>query len=135
MQMSSLLHETTAVASSVAAHREDELDIDHFSTPHVDSHLPSPFNHSQTLSNSASPSYNTDGTPTASSENSYYQSDIDDPFFGVNFDDAVYRVNSLPTAPILGNVAYQNRNRPHPTSSIHAEQEVHPAAVDRSHHP
>lgn len=59
--------------------------------------LLSPYDHSHTISNSASPSYNISSTP-GDSEYSNYQpselSDIEDPFFGVNFDDGVQRIDS-----------------------------------------
>src|SRR6266536_2074242 len=98
--MSSTYNSTSA---SVDAHRSRELvdDLDLNNTDQFDNHLLSPYNHSQTLSNSASPSYNISDTPGESlSEYSNYQpsdiSEIDnDPFFGVDFDAGVQRIDSI----------------------------------------
>jgi hypothetical protein len=72
------------------------------------SHL-SPY-YSHTVSKNTSP-YNLGSTPGESiSEYSNYQpsefSEVEDPFFGVDFSAGVQRIDSLPTA-IFGNVAYQ----------------------------
>ncbi|KAI9053604.1 hypothetical protein LZ554_002558 [Drepanopeziza brunnea f. sp. 'monogermtubi'] len=85
----------------------DELGLNHhiLTNPFDFSLLSSPFTHSLAISNSASPLY-TSGESL--SEYSNFQSDIDDvdPFFGVNFDDGVQRINSLPITITPRNVAY-----------------------------
>ncbi len=73
---------------------------DHFSTTPIDPNLLPPYNNSMMISNSASPSYDIeDSQPDEMSEYSNYQpsefSDIEDPFFGVNFDAGVQRLNSI----------------------------------------
>ena len=84
------------------------------STAASDSTLLSPSNYSQTFSNSASPSFNTNSTPGESlPEDSNYQvgdlEDFDDDFLGVNFDAGVQRVDSIPAA-LLGGVPYQSED-------------------------
>ncbi|KAG0650927.1 hypothetical protein D0Z07_2505 [Hyphodiscus hymeniophilus] len=76
-----------------------------FEQPHL-----SPY-YSHTVSNNTSP-YNIGSTPGDSiSDFSNYQpsefSEIEDPFFGVDFGAGVQRIDSLPAA-ILGNVAYHS---------------------------
>jgi hypothetical protein len=120
--MSSTYNSTSA---SVDAHSSRELvdDLEPNNTDQFGNHLLSPYNHSQTLSNSASPSYNIIDTPGESlSEYSNYQpSDIseinNDPFFGVDFDAGVQRIDSIQST--LGN-GYQSAElsrtvpEPHP---------------------
>lgn len=91
-------------------------------TPFDSSHLLSPYNQSYIISNSASPSY----TPGESlSEYSNYQSDVDDvdPFFGVNFDEGVQRIDSLPITATLGNAAYPSTIL-RPSSPVQANNQL-----------
>jgi hypothetical protein len=108
-------------------------------TTPFDSTLLSPFNHSQTLSNSASPSYNINSTSGESlSEYSNYQPselseiEIDDEFFGVNFDAGVQRTDSNSSA-LLG---YQPVGLNHPSSQLptHLEEDLS-SAVPASTYP
>jgi hypothetical protein len=97
-------------------------------TPFEQSHL-SPY-YSHTVSNSASP-YNIDSTPGESiSEYSNYQpsefSEIEDPFFGVDFSEGVQRTDSNLIA-IPGNVAY-----PPAATNNHYQQEQPPEAEPKS---
>ena len=91
-------------------------------TPFEQSHL-SPY-YSHTVSNQTSP-YNIDSTPGESiSEHSNYQpsefSEVEDPFFGVDFSAGVYRIDSLPLA-IAGNGAF------HSTEGAPHQQELQQA--------
>jgi hypothetical protein len=95
-------------------------------TPFEQSHL-SPY-YSHTISNQTSP-YNIGSTPGESiSEHSNYQpsefSEIEDPFFGVDFSAGVYRIDSLPSA-IAGNAAF------HPAENDHHQQDL-PQAEPKS---
>lgn len=103
---------STSVDAQAHSSREDDLgrNNNHLSNTPFDSSLLSPYNHSHTISNSASPSNIANSTPGESlSEYSNYQpsefSEVDDPFFGVDFDAGVHRIDSLPSG-LLG-VAYQ----------------------------
>ncbi|TAQ84847.1 hypothetical protein B7494_g6839 [Chlorociboria aeruginascens] len=85
------------------------LNTAHLPTTPLDNTLLSPFNYSNTISNSASP-YHLGSTPGESlSEYSNYQpsdySEIEDEFFGVDFDAGVQRTDSLPSN-ILGQTKY-----------------------------
>jgi hypothetical protein len=108
-------HNTTSSSVGAQSPREyDDLGLNknHLPTTPFGNDLLSPYNHSQTLSNSASPSYNISSTPGESlSEYSNYQSselsEIDDPFFGVNFDAGVQRIDSLPST-LPGHEEYDN---------------------------
>lgn len=114
--------------------RDDILGLNHnylpttpFDNPNV-----SPFNHSQTLSSSASPSY----TPGESEYSDYQPSEfpeLEDPFFGVNFD--VPRVNSIPQAPILGNVAYPTLDLNRPLPDLPASTEDKPTSATSTNYP
>ncbi|KAL2064862.1 hypothetical protein VTL71DRAFT_4002 [Oculimacula yallundae] len=96
-------------------------------TPYNSFHL-SPYTNSQTLSNSASPSYTPADSDYSNYQSNYQSSELDDsdPFFGVNFDEGVQRIDSIPTTAILGNVAYPSThpsadlNRPLPALPIQA---------------
>jgi hypothetical protein len=96
------------------------LNNSHLPPTPFDSNLLSPFNPSHTISNSASPSYNIGSTP-GESEYSNYQpsefSDGDDPFFGVNFDAGVGRVDSGLSA-IGFHAADLNRPLPGPPAQV-----------------
>jgi hypothetical protein len=111
-----------AQAHSSREHADDlGLNNNHLrKTSFEQSHL-SPY-YSHTVSNNTSP-YNIESTPGGSiSEYSNYQpseySEIEDPFFGVDFSDGVQRIDSLPIA-FLGNVAYQ----PAPTNPHRLDQQ------------
>lgn len=116
--------------------REDILGLNHnyLPTTTFDNHNVSPFNHSQTLSNSASPSY----TPGESEYSDYQQSEfpeLEDPFFGVNFDAGVPRVDSIPQAPILGNVAYPTLDLNRPLPDLPASTEEKPTSATSTNYP
>jgi hypothetical protein len=113
--MSSTYNSTSTPASLLHSLREDDIGLDKHQFPFAPSQL-SPSNYPQTISNSASPSYNTDNsTPGESlSEYNYQQSELsefDDPFFGVDFDAGVHRIDSLPSGLSTGlsNPAGTNR--------------------------
>jgi hypothetical protein len=108
------------ISTFVGPHSSGDPDDDfglnntHFhATPFDGNHL-SPYNPSQAISNSVSPSNNIGSTP-GDSEYSNYQpsefSDIEDPFFGVNFDAGVGRIDSG-----LSNIGFHaaDLNRPLP---------------------
>lgn len=90
---------STSVGPQSSRDPDDDfgLNSSHFPTTPFDSNLLSPYNPSQTLSNSASPS-NNHGSTTGDSEYGTYQpsefSEVEDPFFGVNFDAGVGRIDS-----------------------------------------
>ncbi|CZR67764.1 uncharacterized protein PAC_17663 [Phialocephala subalpina] len=88
-------------------------------------HNLSPYNHSQPLNSSASPSY-TPGESEYSSYQPYEFPELEDHFFGVDFDAGVPRVGSIPQAPILGNIAYPTHdlNRPLPELPASAEDKL-----------
>ena len=105
----------------------------------LESTLLSPYNPSHTLSNSASPSHNFSSTPGESvSEYSEYQPSefIDeDPFFGVDFDAGVNRVDSL-SSTLLGSVAYPPAQfNQHPEPSSHEEANHLPQPPSASTYP
>jgi hypothetical protein len=114
------------------------LNINHYSTTPFDNNLLSPFNHSQTISNSASPSYNISSTPgdSFSDYSNYEPSEIEDEFFGVNFDAGVQRIDSLPST-LLGHNAYQpvDLNRALPELPPHVESKPSPGTVTTSTYP
>ena len=107
---------STFVDAQSSRDPDDELGLTnpHFPTTPFDNNHLSPYNPSQPLSNSASPSNNVGSTP-GESEYSAYQpsefSDIEDPFFGVNFDAGVGRIDSG-----LSNIGFHpaDLNRPLP---------------------
>lgn len=106
------------IATFVDAHREvDDLELNNHlpTTPYNNNNHLSPYN-SQTLSNSASPSY----TPGDSGYSNYQPSEfseVEDPFFGVNFDDGVSRVDSLPLT-LAGTITYQTLLNRRPTDPV-----------------
>jgi hypothetical protein len=123
-----------STSTSVDAHSSRQLD-DNFeltnngqftNTAFENNHL-SPYNNSQTISNSASPSYNINNTPGASSDYSNYQgseySEVEDPFFGVNFDTGVQRIDSLPHTLALG---FQRADLNRPLPELPVQQESKP---------
>ncbi|KAE8447450.1 hypothetical protein EG329_010723 [Mollisiaceae sp. DMI_Dod_QoI] len=129
-----------AASTSVDALRsrefDDSLGLNHHYLPTTpfDNHNPSPFNHSQTLSNSASPSY----TPGESEYSDYQPSELpepEDPFFGVDFDAGVPRVDSIPQAAILGNIAYPASGLNRPLSDLPASTEDKPTSATSTHYP
>ena len=89
-------------STSVEGYSSRELDDfglnnTHHPTTPFDNNLLSPNIRSHTISNSASPSYNPSGTPGESEHRTYQPSEfseVEDPFFGVNFDDGVQRIDS-----------------------------------------
>ncbi|KAI9642359.1 hypothetical protein NHQ30_009163 [Ciborinia camelliae] len=92
-------------AQAQAQHSREETDSLSLNTHHIynaqfDPNLLSPYNQSHTFSNSTSP-YNIGNTPVESlSEYSNFGSDyseIEDEFFGVDFDAEVQRIDSLPS--------------------------------------
>jgi hypothetical protein len=111
--MSSTTYNTSAFVDAQGS-REFVGDLD-LTDPQIyntfgNDHL-SPFPSSQTASNSASPSNHPTSTPGDSySEYSNYQpsnfSELEDPFFGVDFSAAVVRTDSLPSN-IHGTTTYQ----------------------------
>jgi hypothetical protein len=99
--MSSTYNPTATFVDAHSSRDDDDLELNQQfpTTPYNNinnsNHL-SPFT-SQNLSNSASPSH----TPGDSGYSNYQPSEfseVEDPFFGVNFDDGVERVDSLPLA-------------------------------------
>lgn len=130
--MSSTYKSPSTVDAQAHSSREhaDDLGLNNNHLPNSSfeqSHL-SPY-YSHTVSNNTSP-YNIESTPGESiSEYSNYQpseySEIEDPFFGVDFSDGVQRIDSLPIA-ILGNVAYQ------PASTNPHQQDLQEQAEPKS---
>jgi hypothetical protein len=125
---------TTSVDALRSREYHDSLGLDHnyLPTTPFDPQNPSPFNHSNTLSNSASPSY----TPGESEFSDYQASEFpefEDPFFGVNFDAGVPRVDSIPQAPILGNIAYPLSDRPLP--ELPSSTEEKPTSATSTNYP
>ena len=131
--MSSTYKSPSTVDAQAHSSRElaDDLGLNNNShlpnTPFEQSHL-SPY-YSHTGSNSASP-YNIHSTPGESiSEYSNYQpsefSEIEDPFFGVDFSAGVQRTDSLQAA-ISGNIAYQ------PPAINQYQQDLPPQAEQKS---
>jgi hypothetical protein len=95
-----------------------------------------------TLSNSATPSYKISSTPGESlSEYSNYQpselGEIDDPFFGVNFDAGVQQIDPLPSI-LPGHEEFRPLNHPLPDLSPHLEEkpqsEAYPLSPVHSSH-
>jgi hypothetical protein len=120
------MYNTTSTSVDAHSSREffDDLGLNH--QAQLENNLLSPYNNSQTLSNSASPSYNINSTPGDSlSEYSTYQpselSDIEDPFFGVDFDAGVQRTDSLPST--LPNQTYQSAETHRPVPNPHSQVE------------
>ena len=118
----------------------DDLGVNgnHYSSTPFDNNLLSPFNHSQTISNSASPSYNISSTPgdSFSDYSNYEPSEIEDEFFGVNFDAGVQRIDSLPSAvPIHNTYQAVDLNRALPDVPPHVENKPSPATVTTSTYP
>ncbi|KAH9218979.1 hypothetical protein DL95DRAFT_384813 [Leptodontidium sp. 2 PMI_412] len=114
--MSSTYQSTYPPVDPHSSRDVDDLGLNHHlpTTPFGSTLRSSPYNRSQTLSNSASPY-----TQGESEYSNYQSSELDDtdPFFGVNFDDAgVQRTDSLPTAAIYGNPAYPSTYQ---TSDLH----------------
>lgn len=104
----------TAISVDPHSSREvDDLALNRIlpTAPYDNSHL-SPYN-SQTLSNSASPSHTPDGSAYSNYQSSEF-SEIEDPFFGVNFDDGVQRIDSLPLT-LGGTITYQTLLNRRPT--------------------
>lgn len=102
--MSSYTSITSHSVDAQVQHSREEADSLCLNTLHIsntqfDPTLLSPYNQSHTFSNSTSP-YNIGSTPVESlSEFSNFGSDyseIEDEFFGVNFDAGVQRIDSLP---------------------------------------
>ena len=127
--MSSTYKSPSTVDAQAHSSRQptDDLGLNNYCLPNStfeQSHL-SPY-YSHTVSNNTSP-YNIGSTPgELNSEYSNYQpsefSEIEDPFFGVDFGAGVQRIDSLPTA-IPGNVAYQSIPiNPHQQNQ-HAQEE------------
>jgi hypothetical protein len=90
---------STSVGPQSSRDPDDDFGLNdsHLPTTPFDSNLLSPYNPSQTISNSASPSYNIGSTPGESDYSNYQPSefsDVEDPFFGVNFDAGVGRIDS-----------------------------------------
>jgi hypothetical protein len=111
--MSSPFLSTTTSVDAHSSREDDGLGRNNHlpTTPYDISHL-SPYN-PHTLSNSTSPSY----TPGDSGYSNYQPSEfseVEDPFFGVNFDDGVQRVDSLPLA-LAGTITYQTLLNRRPT--------------------
>jgi hypothetical protein len=119
-------------STSVDAQSSRELDDDfglnntHFPATPFDSNLLSPYNHSQTISNSASPSYNISSTPGESEYSNYQPSEFseEDPFFGVNFDDGVQRIDSG-----LGNIGFHPADLNRPLPDLLAQPESKPSSA------
>lgn len=106
-------------ATSADAHSSQELDNglglnnNLPSAPYDNYQHLSPYNPSQIYSSSASPS----NTPDDSGYSNYQPSEfseVEDPFFGVNFDDGVQRVDSF-TATLAGTTTYQTLLNRRPT--------------------
>ncbi|KAF7853893.1 hypothetical protein EAF04_010559 [Stromatinia cepivora] len=96
---------TSVSAHSVNSHSQEEteslyLNTHHISNTQFDPTLLSPYNQSHTFSNSTSP-YNISSTPVESlSEYSNFGSDyseIEDEYFGVDFDAGVQQIDSIPS--------------------------------------
>jgi hypothetical protein len=141
--MSSTYNTTSTSVDAQSSREYDDLGLNnnHLPTTPFGNDLLSPYNHSQTLSNSASPSYNISSTPGESlSEYSNYQpselSEIDDPFFGVNFDAGVQRIDSLPSA-LPGHEEYHSLdlNRPLPGLPPHHDEKPQSATFSASSYP
>lgn len=141
--MSSTYNTTSTSVDAQSSREYDDLGLNNNNLPPTPfgNDLLSPYNHSQTLSNSASPSYNISNTPGESlSEYSNYQpselSEIDDPFFGVNFDAGVQRIDSLPST-LPGHEEYHSLdlNRPLPDLPPHLEEKPQSATFSASSYP
>jgi hypothetical protein len=95
-------------------------------------------NSSQTFSNPATPSHNTDSTPAESllEDTNYPLGELDDDFQGVNFDAGVQRVYSIPTA-LLGSVDYQAAAFDHPLAHLppHPDHELSFQSLDSLAYP
>ena len=138
--MSSTYPSTSPLVDPHSSKDFDDLGLNHhLPTTPFGTTLLSPYTHSQTLSNSASPSY----TPGESDYSNYQSSELDesDPFFGVNFDDGVLRTDSIPTRAILGNVAYPSTyqptdlNRPLPALPLDVQNQPTSANFNNSGYP
>jgi hypothetical protein len=127
------------ISNSVDAQRSRDLDDEfglnntHFPATPFDSNHLSPYNPPQTISNSASPSNNIGSTP-GESEYSTYQpselSDIEDPFFGVNFDAGVGRIDSG-----LSNIGFHSADLNRPLPDLPAQVQPSSATVTNSTYP
>ena len=116
---------STPADAQAHSSQEEDLGQSNSCLPHTpfDSSILSPYNQSHTLSTSATPYYNPNSTPGESlSEYSNYQpselSEIDDPFWGVDFDAGVHRVESIPFG-----VAYQAEGLNHTSSELPSQAE------------
>ncbi|KAH8602838.1 hypothetical protein B0O99DRAFT_483569, partial [Bisporella sp. PMI_857] len=105
-----------------------------------DTSLLSPFNYTQNLSSSASPSYNPNSnTPGESlSEYSNYQTselgEVDDEFFGVDFSAGVQRIDSLPSNYLDSSYQPANHSLPYPPPQTqeHQVESLNPLAYPLS---
>jgi hypothetical protein len=104
--MSPTYNSTSSSAGAQGSRKDDDDDDDlrlsnnHLPIAPIENDLLSPYNYPQTFSNSASLSYNISSTPRENlSEYSNYQSselsEINDPFYGVDFDAGVQRIDFL----------------------------------------
>lgn len=115
-------------SGSNSVNAQDDLSQNDYqlgNTP-FDASLLSPYNQSQTISNSASPSYNTNSTPNETlSEYSTYQpsefSEVDDPFFGVDFDAGVQRIDSF--SSVLLGAAHHAEDLNHALPAVRSQAE------------
>ncbi|KAE9381523.1 hypothetical protein N431DRAFT_320955 [Stipitochalara longipes BDJ] len=126
---------STFVGPQSARDPDDDFGLNnsHFPATPFDSNLLSPYNPSQTISNSASPSNNIGSTP-GDSEYSNYQpsefSDIEDPFFGVNFDAGVGRIDSG-----LSNIGFHAADLNRPLPDLPAQTQPPSATFTNSTYP
>ena len=100
-------------------------------TPFDTNHL-SPYNHPQTTSNSASPSYNIGSTPGDSEYSNYQPSEFsdEDPFFGVNFDAGVQRIDSG-----LSNIGFHSADLHRPLPDLPSQVQPSSATFTTSTYP
>ncbi|PBP28308.1 C2H2 finger domain-containing protein [Diplocarpon rosae] len=104
--MSSTYQSTPASVDPRSSKDLDDPRLHHHHLPSTtfDSTLLWPLIHSHTISNSTTPSYIA-GESLSGYSNDQSEFDGIDPFFGVNFDDDVQRIDSPPTTAIFGTVA------------------------------